>query len=393
MGPPRIFKDMLTRAAKDAGFIVAGTIKCDRYESAYHRLLNLEKHGHFMPFVPNDMAFRTTPARYGEWVQSVIMALYPYGAPPAKIPEKPSDNWLRGKMARIAWGEDYHYVVERALRDFGKKLQHAGYINTFVPIVDTSPFAEKELAYKAGLGLHGKNNCLIHPGWGSMVLVGGLLVDVDLPTINHYEPDMYAGCATCDRCIDACPGGALSYSQKCSTLDVKRCGAYLTVQKGMIPLENRQIINDYLYGCDICLEVCPENRRDFFGNGLLFWGGRQLAIDELYPKISPIISMDNKSFDQCFGNNAAHWRGKTVMQRNAFIAMGNMQEFEGIPLVLQGFKDSRSVIRAHAVWAAGQIIKNNDNRENRKIRKAMESLKKKETNQVVLYELENVLER
>ncbi len=385
------FEKTLSEAAYEAGFIAAGTIQAQKVQNAYQRLYWLKQNGHFMPFVPQNIKTRTTPSKCEPNKKSIILALYPYGGNPVITPSKPEDNHLRARMARIAWGQDYHSVVDKALEKLALELQEKGYVDTYRLFVDTSPFAEKELAYAAGLGKHGKNNCLIHPQRGSFVLIGGILVDKALPTIQLIKPEQHQSCKSCNICVRACPGQALDGTGM--SVDLEKCAAYLTVKKGVVPLNQRPIFNDYLYGCDICQLVCPENskRALFFQHDLPYWGGRKLNIDELYPKIAHIIELSGKAYKKWFGNNAVYWRGRTVLQRNAFIALGNMETPKGLSLAFQGLEDEREVIRAHAVWAAAKMIQKATFKEKLRLKRWLEKSKKKDTSSLVLDELNHAL--
>ena len=158
----------------------------------------------------------------------------------------------RGRVARYALGEDYHHVLTEKLETLAAEIRADGAEARVY--VDTGPVLEKPLAERAGLGWQGKSTMLVHPKFGPWLLLGEIITTLDL------EPDAPAAdhCGTCDRCVGACPTGAITAPYQ---LDARRCIAYLTIElKGSIPEELRPLIGDRIYGCDECLDVCPWNR-------------------------------------------------------------------------------------------------------------------------------------
>lgn len=194
---------------------------------------------------------RTDPARYLEGARSVICVAVNYHHPVAAA----EDITRTGRVARYALGDDYHELIKPRLYDL------ADWLRDLVPGartrcgVDTVPVLEREISARAGVGWIGKNTCVIHPRTGSWLLLGEVLTSIDLP---HDSPAIDR-CGTCRRCIDACPTGAIYEPYK---LDATRCISYLTIEhEGPIPAELQPLMGDWLYGCDICQDVCPFNRK------------------------------------------------------------------------------------------------------------------------------------
>src|SRR5436309_9624210 len=158
----------------------------------------------------------------------------------------------RGRVARYAWGEDYHPVMLHKLEELAEFLREQG--GTQKCYVDTGPILERDYAAEAGIGWHGKSTMLIDPKLGTWFFLGEILTTLELP-VDEAQP---ARCGSCTRCITACPTGAITEPHR---LDARRCISYLTIElKGSIPAELRPLIGDRIYGCDDCLEACPWNR-------------------------------------------------------------------------------------------------------------------------------------
>ncbi len=157
-----------------------------------------------------------------------------------------------GRIARYAWGDDYHELMLGKLEKLSAFLSEHG--GTQKCYVDTGPILERDYAAEAGVGWHGKSTMLIDPKLGTWFFLGEILTTLELPADTPQEPR----CGTCQRCIVACPTGAITEPHR---LDARRCISYLTIElKGSIPLELRPLIGDRIYGCDDCLDACPWNR-------------------------------------------------------------------------------------------------------------------------------------
>jgi epoxyqueuosine reductase len=199
---------------------------------------------------------RTDPATYFPGAKSLICVAMNYHVPLEPPPvDKGGDAGPRGRIARYALGDDYHEHIKRKLHEL------ADWIRAAVPEaqtrcgVDTAPIAEKELAARAGIGWMGKNTCIINENIGSWLLLGEVITTLALP------PDSAAidRCGTCRRCIDACPTAAITAPYQ---LDARKCISYLTIEhRGDIEPGLKGKIGEWLYGCDICQDVCPWNSK------------------------------------------------------------------------------------------------------------------------------------
>jgi epoxyqueuosine reductase len=206
-----------------------------------------------MRYLANRFEERTQPQVYLPGAQSVICVAMNYYMPLEPVPE--AERERHGRIARYALGDDYHELIKSRLHALADWLREQFPDAQTRACVDTAPVMEKELAARAGVGWLGKNSCIIHPKIGSWLLLGEILTTLPLP------PDEEATdhCGSCTRCIDACPTGAITEPYQ---LDARKCISYLTIEhRGEIDPELRPKIGDWLYGCDICQDVCPHNRK------------------------------------------------------------------------------------------------------------------------------------
>jgi len=274
----------------------------------------------------------------------VVVALaYERRDPDALIPT----NALRGKIARYARGEDYHLVMRDRLVALGDALaQRIGRPVATRPCVDSAPVLEREWAERAGLGFVAKNTMLIAPGLGSYVVLGELLVDIELTaTADPQKPR----CGSCRACLDACPTGAFVDA---FVLDARRCISYLTIEhEGVIPRELRAQMGTWVFGCDVCQEVCPFNagtpKPDDAADPLL----EPRSTEHALPDLIALAAIGANQHRQLVKRTALRRISRDQLLRNVAIALGNTGSPDAIP-ALAGLLASRSpVVRAHAIWA------------------------------------------
>lgn len=237
-------------ALRELGFDLAGIAPADpsRYREYLRRWLDDGRAG-TMQYLAQRFEERTDPRKYLAGARSVICVAMNYHArlqPPA-----PPEH--HGRIARYALGDDYHEVMKPRLHALADWVRSQAPQAQTRAAVDTAPVMEKELAARAGVGWMGKNTCIIHPQMGSWLLLGEVLTTLDLPA----DQPAIDRCGTCRRCIDACPTGAITAPYQ---LDARRCISYLTIElRDEIPPEFRDKLGNWLYGCDICQDVCPWN--------------------------------------------------------------------------------------------------------------------------------------
>ncbi len=262
----------------------------------------------------------------------------------------PGDRLLRGAIARYARGEDYHLVMRDKLVALADRIaRELGHSVATRPCVDSAPVLEREWAERGGLGFIAKNTMLIAPGAGSYVVLGELLVDAALEPTAPIEPPK-PRCGTCRACLDACPTGAFTDAY---VLDARRCISYLTIEHhGVIPRELRPLIGTWVFGCDICQEVCPFNA----GTGepadpLL----RPRTVDHALPDLVALATRNTNQMRRFVKRTALRRVPHPVLLRNVAIALGNTGSPDAIPALRTLAAHREPLVRGHAVWALARL--------------------------------------
>ena len=250
-----------------------------------------------------------------------------------------------GRIARYAWGDDYHDIMLAKLRELDGILRaHGGEQKCYV---DTGPVLERDYAAEAGVGWHGKSTMLVDPKLGTWFFLGEILTTLDLPP-DEQQP---ARCGSCTRCITACPTGAITEAYR---LDARRCISYLTIElKGSIPLEFRPLIGDRIYGCDTCLEVCPWNRFASVARETAFSARPLVARMQL----RDYLSLDDAQFRALFRGSPIKRIKRRGLLRNVCVALGNVGNADDLPALRKAANDPEPLIAEHAQWAIAQISK------------------------------------
>ncbi len=261
-----------------------------------------------------------------------------------------ADPREQGWVSRYAWGEDYHPLIrDRLLALVAAIEREAGHFD-FKVAVDTSPLLERAYAHQAGLGWIGKNTCLISQQLGSWVLLGEILTSLDL------EPDQPAPfrCGTCTRCIEACPTEALIPTGLAEgpayALDSERCISYWTIElHGSIPAAGREQMGAHVFGCDICQDVCPWNRRSAFTEEPAFQPRNML------PELEDLAALTLEEFDERFAGSPIERSRYRGFLRNVAVAMGNSgnRTFLAALRLMAGNPDP--LIQEHASWAIERL--------------------------------------
>ena len=295
-----------------------------------------------MGYIERRQAAYAHPAGVLPAVKSVVMCGVNYRSsdPPPAAPNT-------GRVARYAvGGVDYHDLLRDRLRQLGNVL-HARQPGCVTRgIVDTAPLLERDFARLAGLGWFGKNTLLINKHAGSWLLLAALLTDV---VLNYDEPHTASHCGTCTRCLDACPTDAFVEPY---ILDARKCISYLTIElKGSMPEPLRAGVGDWLFGCDVCQEVCPWNHKAPRTPDPAF-----AAREDLHPvNAIALLGLSPQEFQQQFAGTPLDRPGRAGLLRNAAIVLGNTGDTAAVPALRLALDDVESTVREAAAWALERL--------------------------------------
>jgi len=293
------------------------------------------------PYDPEYVARATSPAALLEGAKSVVCVAIPYATDP------PSGRApLTGRFSNYAWGADYHRRIRGILRSIAAELDEiAGGPATRV-VCDTAPLIERAFAERAGIGWVGKHTNLIAPGLGSYVFLGEIVTTLELPP----DAPLRKTCGSCTRCVDVCPTGALRGDY---TIDATRCISDLTQRADAIPRELRPLIGDWIWGCDLCQEVCPPTQRAAQRADRAFAAP---SANAAFPDLLALLTLRRGEYKRRFRPTAMGWRGAAVLRRNAAVALGNALDRAAVPALEHALaKDKSELVRGHVAWALGRI--------------------------------------
>ena len=289
----------------------------------------------------------SSPAQLLPGARSVICLGLSYSSP-ARFEDSPSG----GKVARYAWVKDYHRAMKRRMRDLVRDLSDK--LGTTVAArwyVDDGPMLDRAAAFRSGLGWFGKNTNILTPTHGSWVFLGQIITDLDL----EADQPLKKSCGACVRCIDDCPTGAIVAPYE---LDNERCISYQTIEnQGPIPRELRPLMQDWVFGCDICQDVCPVNRKAGHSNspipdsdGVAGPGKPQGMLDLL-----ELLAITDAEFLKRFQGTPVMRAKRMGMQRNACVALGNAGDERAVSALATALETAEPLVRGHAAWALGRI--------------------------------------
>jgi epoxyqueuosine reductase len=343
--------------ARALGFDLVGIMPTGSPEriGAFEAWLAAGHHGE-MAYLARRTCMRADPAQLSPGARTIIAVGVSYhpGASPAIWRDR-----CYGRFARYAWGGDYHGAIKPALYELDAFIrQHSGRTAPGKACVDTAPLLERDFAAQAGLGFIGRNTCLITPGLGSWTLLGALLVPEPLGLLSATDSGTAlpalrsassAACGRCTRCLDACPTGAFVAPY---VLDARRCISYLTIElRGPIPQELRPRLGNWVFGCDLCQEVCPYNRAAPF----MVWPALQPDLTKATMPLLELLSLGEDGFRARFRGAAVLRTRRRGLVRNACVAAGNWGDRTLAPILAQLLEDPEPLVRGHAAWALGRV--------------------------------------
>ncbi len=353
-------KATVVAQARACGFDLVDVTSADDFvadrEAALERIRDGQMDG--LPWYTESRVMRgTSPAELLPGARSIICLGLSYwlagdadGPSPESAGTAPEPN-ATGRVARYAWVRDYHRVMKRRMRDLVRALERE--LSSEVAArwyVDDGPMLDRAAANRAGIGWFGKNSNILNPEFGSWVFLGQIITDLDL------KPDapLKKSCGNCTRCIDDCPTGAIVAPY---VVDNSRCISYLTIEnRGAIPREMRPLVQDWIFGCDICQDVCPVNRRAREAGqpippAALGWEPEGRGRIDL----AQLLEMSEDEFRHRFAGTSIMRAKRVGMQRNACVALGNAADGSAIPALAKALAGAEPLVRGHAAWALGRI--------------------------------------
>ncbi len=340
---PSDFLATFRNQASELGFIAVGVapaIQSDGF-SQLARWIEAGYAGE-MDYIANRLDAYQHPSGVLEGCRSVIALAYPYdaGPPQSVVPGV-------GRVARYAWqGIDYHDVIHPKLKRLVKSIRESFPGAAARGVVDTAPIMEREIAQLAGLGWRGKNTLLLNKRLGSYFFLACVLTDVEFPADTPHES---SHCGTCTACLDACPTKAFPQA---GVLDATRCISYLTIEsRNEIAVDLRESLGDWAFGCDVCQEVCPWNRKPMRQHECEVPARPPLDVLEL----RTLFSLDEAGFRERYRKTPLWRTRRRGVLRNAALVLGNQRDRESLPALQIGLADEDALVREASQWAIHHI--------------------------------------
>jgi len=335
------------------GFDLVGIsqLQPSQYTREVQSWVNKGMHGD-MHWYPKNIERRLDPTKhlYNKALSAITVGvLYR----PAEIPADVKNDPSRGLIARYALYDDYHDLVTEMLEQMAVKITKE--INKdwkFQVYVDTGPVLEREVGSIAGLGFVGKNTTLINTTIGSYFFLAEIICNLPLQAdVNQLMTNTQGTCGLCQRCQDNCPTKAFVGPYQ---LDARRCISYLTIEhKTDIPEELRPLLKNWIYGCDVCQEVCPWNKKaaNFISTKL------QLKKELIAPRLVELLAMTPEKFAEKFHNSPIKRIKWPRFMRNVLVATGNWGDKESLPYITQHLQSEDEMVVRHAQWAKKRVLK------------------------------------
>jgi epoxyqueuosine reductase len=337
-------KTALITEAHTLGFDVCRVASAEKPQHAeeFRKWLGEEKHGD-MAWLARNADRRTDPNLVLPGVRSIVVLGMNYWQRDSNSKFKiQNPKSPPGRIARYAWGDDYHDIIGPRLWQLDSWLQtHGGAQRQYV---DTGPVLERDFAARAGAGWQGKSTMLIHPKLGTWLFLASILTTLDLPP----DDPSHDHCGKCTRCITACPTGAITAPHQ---LDARLCISYLTIEnKGPIPEPLRPLLGDRIYGCDDCLDACPWNRFAQESHEARFAAHKFVGMP-----LRDFLALDEEAFRTLFRGSPIKRIKRTRFLRNVCVALGNTGTTDDLPALEASARDPDPLIAEHAQWALQQI--------------------------------------
>jgi epoxyqueuosine reductase len=338
---PLELKQRLLSFVREIGFDSCRIAACSSppHANEFRIWLHDEAHGE-MSYMERGEEKRCDPHKVLPGARAIVVLALNYFQGSRKTGDTPA---AAGKIARYAWGDDYHDLIASKLDKIDEFLRESG--GRQKCYVDTGPVLERDYAAQAGIGWHGKSTMLIDEQLGTWFFLAEVLTTLELPP-DEPVPDR---CGACERCIKACPTGAITAPHR---LDARRCISYLTIElKGPIPLELRPLIGDRIFGCDDCLDACPWNRFAQVSREAAFFARPSTVAVPLHD----YLSLSDDDFRVLFRNSPIKRIKRRGFLRNVCVALGNVGDPSDLAALERAAADPEPLIAEHAKWAIHQI--------------------------------------
>ena len=336
-------KEIVKQLAFGLGFDLVGVCKAEEFRTHQSVVLQRIQDGLMegLPwYSPTRVIRGTDPLALLPEARSIISLAMSYN-----ISENVRLDASKGRVARYAWGDDYHRVMKARMKEFVSQLSQS--IQTDVLgrwYVDDGPMLDRAVAQRAGLGWFGKNTNILSSEFGSWIFLGQVLTDLEL------EPDepVKKNCGSCVKCITSCPTGAIVAPY---VIDNKRCISHLTIEnRGAFPKKFRAYMSDWVFGCDICQDVCPVNVSALYSSEQAFKKKRFTTLELL-----DILSLTESEFQQRFMRSPIKRAKLEGLKRNVCVALGNSRDTSAVSSLVKTLQYETPLVRAHAAWALGEI--------------------------------------
>jgi len=334
----------IKQMAYDCGFDLAGLAPAIT-PAGYHHFLEWLNQGYAgeMNYLERRKDAYQHPEHVMSSVRSVLMLTLNY-----RTEDPPPVTGTEARVSRYAWGStDYHKVIRKKLKQLSRLIREQFPDCETRGVVDTAPLLERDFAQLAGLGWIGKNTLLLNKSEGSWFFLAGLLLSDEL---DYDEPHHSSHCGTCTRCLDACPTDAFVEG---GVLDARKCISYLTIElrDQPIPSELRPGLQDWAFGCDVCQDVCPWNRKTPLSREIAFQ-----PVESYSPlDACELLTLDDAQFQERFQSTPMSRSGRAGLLRNAAIVLGNRGDLSAVPVLKRVLSDTEPLIRGAAAWALGQL--------------------------------------
>ncbi len=344
---PSRARDVLAACAQELGLALVGVTSAARFRSGERSARERLGQGLMggLPWYTEERIRRgTRPRELLPGARSIVAVAMAYLPQPMERDTAPGP--LHGRVARYAWGRDYHSVLKKRLRRLAamlsERLERPVRSRVYV---DDGPMLDREAARRAGIGFFGKNTNILTAA-GSWVFLGQLITDLELPP----DRPLRKSCGSCTQCMPACPTGAIVAPY---VIDSNRCIAYLTIEhRGPIPRELRPLIGDRVFGCDDCQEVCPVNlTRGEPAQEPAFRAPQAFGTLDL----RELLDMDEEAFRQRFQGSPIRRATRVGLQRNACVVLGNLGDRAAAPALARALQEGEPPVRGHAAWALGVL--------------------------------------